>query len=99
VLLSHVDRQRFVEIFCEQFPPTAEGSFMLTVTGTVTIIDRAVRCDVTVCGDMRGTSEQRGGVGFDGSSVYCFDVSCYILWICEVYRRRPVENREIGCRM
>jgi hypothetical protein len=42
VLLSHVERQRFVEILCENFPPTEEVSFMLTVRGTVTIIVKEV---------------------------------------------------------
>ena len=42
VLLSHVSPQYFLAVFSEQFPPTAEVSFMLTVTVTVTVIAREV---------------------------------------------------------
>ena len=30
---------------------------------------------------------------------YCFDDSYYMLWICEVYGRNPVENWEISFKL
>jgi hypothetical protein len=42
VLLSHGDRQSFVEVFCEQFQLTAELRFMLRVPGKMTVIAREV---------------------------------------------------------
>jgi len=61
LLLSHVSPQYFLQAFCEQFPLTAEVSFMLTVTRYMTIIAREVWYYVTISRDVRGKSEQRVG--------------------------------------
>ena len=58
VLLSHVSPQYFLQVFCEQFPLTAEVSFMLTVTRDMTITAREVWCYITISCDVRGKSEQ-----------------------------------------
>ena len=48
LLLSRVSPQYCLEGFCEQFPLTAEVSFMLTFTSQITIIAREVWRYVTV---------------------------------------------------
>ena len=58
VLLSYVSPQYFLQVFWEQFPPTAEVNIMLTVTRDMTIIVREVWCYVTISRDVRGKSKQ-----------------------------------------